>query len=447
MESIRERFWAIVVFAFLVFAKQASAQATILLLSDASGPGTTALASALTGVGNSVTVRPPPENAWDGTNPSLAGFNCVVHLDGATFSSPLPVGAQTLLETFVNGGGGFIGAQWDGYERAIGQQTSMNNLVLQLWADGATDNCGGCTITYTTVPARAGHPVLTGIPSPFSFFADGHDAGSQVIYGVNPSTVLMTAPSGGPAVLVRQFGSGRVVNFSHAANYGGTQLTLQNANIQALYINAVGWACNGPFFGGGGGCPPHRVHGHISTVPPTHIGTSHEHHGQHGHLVPANCPPHSPGHSSGLLAGGGEWVAHVPAAQSESEAAEDPAAVAQLHPIPGYQNTQGGSNHVRAGDVVEFYGPSEGLFVDENDEFAAMRFKPPASEPLYYTTRLPEVRIGDVLAQVLFSGLAPGQTGVWQINVIIPANAAVGEAPVTISYGGEFAGAAKLSVR
>ncbi len=44
--------------------------------------------------------------------------------------------------------------------------------------------------------------------------------------------------------------------------------------------------------------PNHRIHGHLqSVVPPTHSGTNHQHHGQHGHTVQANsCPPQVPGH-------------------------------------------------------------------------------------------------------------------------------------------------------
>ena len=413
------------------------AQASVLILADVSGPGTSALAATLAGVGNSVTVRPPPENTWTGSDPSLVGFNCVVHLDGFTPFASLSVSSQALLETFVSGGGGFIAAQWDGFERTVGTQTSMNNLVLQLWNTGFTDNCGGCTITYTTVPAQAGHPVLTGIPSPFSFFADGHDAGSQVVFGVNPSTVLMTAPSGGPGVLTRLFGSGRVVNFSHAANYAGTSGTLTNPTIQALYINAVGWACGGPLFAGVGGCPPHQIHGHISTVPSSHSGSvSHQHHGQHGHQVAVNCPSHVPGHIAGVSADDGEWVA--------SATRSDAVNVVGPHPIPGYVNPP--IHSAQVGEVVELYGPASGLFLDEADQTPAAGFAAPAFGPLYYTTELPEVRIGDVTAQVLFSGLAPGRAGVWQINVLVPSGVSAGSLPVTLSYGGESLGAARLSV-
>ena len=69
---------------------------------------------------------------------------------------------------------------------------------------------------------------------------------------------------------------------------------------------------------------------------------------------------------------------------------------------------------------------------------AQRKFAPSASgSPLYHTTSLPEVRIGGQKTRVLFSGLAPGLTGVWQINVLIPEDAPAGELPVTISYEGD----------
>ena len=89
--------------------------------------------------------------------------------------------------------------------------------------------------------------------------------------------------------------------------------------------------------------------------------------------------------------------------------------------------------------MVELFGSAEGLFLDAPDERNARQITPPASgSPLYHTTRLPEVRIGGVPAQVTFSGLAPGLEGVWQINVIIPANSPAGKVPVSISYEGEM---------
>jgi uncharacterized protein (TIGR03437 family) len=59
----------------------------------------------------------------------------------------------------------------------------------------------------------------------------------------------------------------------------------------------------------------------------------------------------------------------------------------------------------------------------------------PAS-PLYVTPAMPTVTIGGVAAPVMFSGLAPGFVGLWQLNVQIPANAPTGSSvPLVISFG------------
>lgn len=56
--------------------------------------------------------------------------------------------------------------------------------------------------------------------------------------------------------------------------------------------------------------------------------------------------------------------------------------------------------------------------------------------PLYVTVESPTVTIGGAAAQVAFSGLAPGFVGLWQLNVLIPANAPTGNAvPLVIATG------------
>ena len=54
----------------------------------------------------------------------------------------------------------------------------------------------------------------------------------------------MRVPQRRAGVLVRQFGSGKVVNFSFAPNYtlGAAGRRCSNANVQKLYANAVRWA-------------------------------------------------------------------------------------------------------------------------------------------------------------------------------------------------------------
>jgi len=46
------------------------------------------------------------------------------------------------------------------------------------------------------------------------------------------------------------------------------------------------------------------------------------------------------------------------------------------------------------------------------------------------------VTIGGVQAQVLFSGLAPGSVGAYQVNALVPADSFKGSAiPVVIAFG------------
>ena len=84
----------------------------VLILADADGASTDALAASVAATGFQVTTRPAPEYTWDGTNPALTDFAAVIHLNGATWNVPLPVSAQTALTDFVQNGGGFIAGQW-----------------------------------------------------------------------------------------------------------------------------------------------------------------------------------------------------------------------------------------------------------------------------------------------------------------------------------------------
>jgi uncharacterized protein (TIGR03437 family) len=56
--------------------------------------------------------------------------------------------------------------------------------------------------------------------------------------------------------------------------------------------------------------------------------------------------------------------------------------------------------------------------------------------PLYLTVTKPAVTIGGAAATVLFSGLAPGNAGLYQIDVTIPAGVSNGDNPVIVTLGG-----------
>jgi len=239
---------AVAAASFSVANLAANSGPKVLVLADVNGPSTDALANSLAAAGYQVTLRGAPEYTWNGTNPSLTDYKVVVHLNGSTYNpgQALSVDAQLQLSAFVHAGGGYVAAQWNGFEAVNGSQIKMANLVLMGNGGPQAENCGApaCSPAYIRQPGQEDHPVLAGLPSPFTFDADGHSAGPQVTFATNPSTVLMRVRLGGPAVLVRQVGSGRVVNFSFAPNYtlGSAGKTLLNTNIQRLYSNAVGWA-------------------------------------------------------------------------------------------------------------------------------------------------------------------------------------------------------------
>jgi MBG domain-containing protein/trehalose utilization protein/thrombospondin type 3 repeat protein len=231
----------------------------VLILADTNGASTTALANSIVSAGFHVGVKRGPEYNWFGDNPSLDGYDVVIHLNGYTYNVGMAQSAQTALKTFVENGGGFVGAQWNGYEEVVSQQAGMPELVLQ-GAGEDPEMCGQCEVTYKAVPGQESHPVLAGLPSSFPIFADGHDASSKATNNAS-TVVLMRVQSsdpdltGGPAVLASQFGSGKVVNFSFAPNYADgeeNRHSLHDANVQQLYINAVRWMSGSQGIAGGG---------------------------------------------------------------------------------------------------------------------------------------------------------------------------------------------------
>ncbi len=83
------------------------------------------------------------------------------------------------------------------------------------------------------------------------------------------------------------------------------------------------------------------------------------------------------------------------------------------------------------GDVVEIYATGLGTVTNPPSPGEAAR-----SEPLSRTTETPQVTIGGVRAEVLFSGLTPGLTGVYQVNARVPTDSAAGIAvPVMLRMG------------
>ena len=99
------------------------------------------------------------------------------------------------------------------------------------------------------------------------------------------------------------------------------------------------------------------------------------------------------------------------------------------------------ANPVKRGQVVQLYmnglGPVTGG--PASGEFAS-------STVLTPTIATPTVTIGGAQAQVLFSGLAPGFPGLYQVNAIVPTSISAGTAAISLSIAGATTPASTLPV-
>jgi len=88
-------------------------------------------------------------------------------------------------------------------------------------------------------------------------------------------------------------------------------------------------------------------------------------------------------------------------------------------------------NRVRAGQVLTIYATGQGDVAPPVEDGAPAPARPPAVTPVR-----PDVFIGYKNAPVLFSGLAPGYIGLWQLDVAVPPDAPVGPAvPLILNQG------------
>jgi len=100
------------------------------------------------------------------------------------------------------------------------------------------------------------------------------------------------------------------------------------------------------------------------------------------------------------------------------------------------------SNPVQRGHVAQLYG--NGLGPVSNPPKSGENA---GSSPLSSTKATPTVTIGGQPAQVLFSGLAPGFPGLYQVNVVVPAGIGTGSQPVILSIGGQTAKTSAIPVK
>jgi uncharacterized protein (TIGR03437 family) len=70
----------------------------------------------------------------------------------------------------------------------------------------------------------------------------------------------------------------------------------------------------------------------------------------------------------------------------------------------------------------------------------------PSAAPFAETVMLPTVLVGGQQASVLYSGLAPGLAGLYQLNVQLPAATPAGNVPVQIRVNGTTSNTATIAV-
>jgi uncharacterized protein (TIGR03437 family) len=102
-----------------------------------------------------------------------------------------------------------------------------------------------------------------------------------------------------------------------------------------------------------------------------------------------------------------------------------------------------GSRPAQRGEYISIYCTGLGGVTHEPATGALA-----GGDPLSLTLASPvTVSIGGVSAPALFSGLAPGYFGLYQVNVQVPANSPIGPAvPLTISIGGKASNQTSIAV-
>jgi uncharacterized protein (TIGR03437 family) len=111
--------------------------------------------------------------------------------------------------------------------------------------------------------------------------------------------------------------------------------------------------------------------------------------------------------------------------------------------VDSHANLVTSSNPAIAGSVIQIYCTGLGMVTNPPATGAAA-----SSTSLSYTVTQSTVTIGGVDAPVLFSGLAPGTVGEYQVNVQVPPGVNSGSAvALVLSMGGIASNAVTLAVQ
>jgi uncharacterized protein (TIGR03437 family) len=105
-----------------------------------------------------------------------------------------------------------------------------------------------------------------------------------------------------------------------------------------------------------------------------------------------------------------------------------------------------------AGDYVQLYVTGLGKATPNGDPAGAVlptgQVAPLSGNPIYATVATPVVTLGGVATKVVFSGLAPGFAGLYQVDFQLPSNAAPGDnVALQISVPGSATASATIAIQ
>ncbi|MBI4480788.1 MAG: hypothetical protein HY651_12265 [Acidobacteria bacterium] len=135
----------------------------------------------------------------------------------------------------------------------------------------------------------------------------------------------------------------------------------------------------------------------------------------------------------------------------------DPVQLTPLDTLPGIftaGGTAGAIVHSTSGAMVTATNPAfrGEVVVIYATGLGSVTFPPATgaatlSDPPSVSTPLPIVTVGGVTAPVIFSGLAPGFVGLYQVRVQVPPNAPSGSQDVVIQAGGRSSNSVKIAIQ
>jgi uncharacterized protein (TIGR03437 family) len=135
-------------------------------------------------------------------------------------------------------------------------------------------------------------------------------------------------------------------------------------------------------------------------------------------------------------------AAAQPAIFTSDQSGKGQGSILRVRP-DGTQAVANSGAPARAGDVLVIFCTGLGTVSPPVGEGK----KAPLS-PLSNTNNTVSVTVGDIPAQVQFSGLAPGYAGLYQVNAVVPQGVAAGAAvPITLTVAGQTSPAVTIAVQ